>query len=215
MGLSTDRIVNNQASTLEHLFCSICHEVLWHPVTCGTCEHSFCETCINEWFQHQQRCPNTCEYQQRARVPHLLTQLLSQLKATCKNTTNGCIEIIPYEALEKHEQTCLYEMRKCQGCLKSILKQNVDQHELQCEYLEILCINCQATYRRRDTHNAIECLRNQMKNQNNLFELKITSLENDLKRQTELLNNIDQQQKTLIGQLDKQSREAEGRQWIR
>ncbi|CAF0928916.1 unnamed protein product [Adineta steineri] len=102
-------------------------------------------------------------------------------------------------------------MKKCQGCLKSILKQNADQYELQCEHVEIFCINCQATYRRRDTHNAIVCLRNQMKNQNDLFELKLTSLENELKRQTELLINIDQQQKALIGHLDKQSRLAEGK----
>ncbi|CAF1319217.1 unnamed protein product [Rotaria sordida] len=215
MGLSTNRIVNNQSSPLEHLFCSICHEILWHPVTCGTCEHSFCEACLNQWFQRQQRCPNTCEYHQRTRVPYLLTQLLSQLKVTCKNTANGCTEIIPYEALEKHEQACGYEMKKCSGCLKSILKQDAEQHELQCDYVEILCMYCQAMYRRRDTHNTIECLRNQMKNQNDRFELKLTSLENDLKRQTELLNNIDQQQKALIERLDRQAREAEGKKCIR
>lgn len=211
MGLSTDHIVNVLPSSIEHLLCSICHEILWRPVTCETCEHSFCEACLSQWFQRQQRCPNTCEYRQRARSPHLLVQLLSQLKVTCKNMSNGCTQVIPYEGLENHEQTCGYEMKSCQGCLQSLLKQDLHRHELECDHVEILCNNCQVTYHRRDGHDGMQCLRNQMKNQNDLFERKITSLENDARRQTELLNSMNQQQKTFIERLDQQSREAEGK----
>ncbi len=214
MGLSTDRIVNGNPSFLENLLCPICHEILWHPVTCETCEHSFCEVCLNQWFQRQKQCPNTCEYRQRARSPCLLTQMLSSLKVVCKNTANGCIEIIPYEILEKHEQTCGYELKKCQGCLQPLLKQDVDRHELQCDHVEILCNNCQITYRRLDGHDAMQCLRNQMKNQNDLFERKLTLLENHVRQQTELLHNMDQQQKLLIERLDRQFREAEGKKYL-
>lgn len=210
MGLTTDRIVNVRNSPIEHLLCMICHEIVWHPVTCETCEHSFCEACINQWFQRQQWCPNRCEYRQRARLPHLFAQMLSELKVTCKNAVNGCNEILPYEALEKHEQTCGYEIKMCQGCLEPLLKQDVDRHELHCDHIEILCNNCQVTYRRRDGHDAMQCLRNQMKNQNDLLERKLASTENDLRQQTELLNNIDQQQKALLERLDRRSREAEG-----
>ena len=214
MGLSTERIVNSNASSIEHLLCTICHEILWHPVTCETCEHSFCEACLSQWFERKQQCPNNCEYRKRTRSPPLLVQLLSSLKVICKNSPNGCSEIVPYELLEKHEQACGYEMKNCQGCLQRLLKKDVNQHELQCGRVEILCNNCHVTYRRREGHDTIQCLRNQMKNQNDLFEQKLTSLENDVKLQTNLLQDINQQQKTVIDRLNKQAREAEGRKYI-
>lgn len=43
------------ASFEKELICSICTEVLYQPLTILNCLHTFCGSCLKEWFSHQHR----------------------------------------------------------------------------------------------------------------------------------------------------------------
>ena len=64
---STNRIPSTSSSLPEKLrkdlMCAICHEVVYPPVALQ-CGHTFCQPCINWWFDHDTagRCP-TCRRQ--------------------------------------------------------------------------------------------------------------------------------------------------------
>lgn len=43
------------ASFEKELECSICTEILYQPLTILNCLHTFCGSCLKEWFHHQHR----------------------------------------------------------------------------------------------------------------------------------------------------------------
>jgi hypothetical protein len=45
-----------------------------------------------------------------------LNNLLSKLQIYCAYAPNGCQDVVLYDALEKHEETCQYERTPCQIC---------------------------------------------------------------------------------------------------
>ncbi|UJR12110.1 hypothetical protein I4U23_016288, partial [Adineta vaga] len=123
------------------------------PLTCETCENSFCNNCITLWLEkHPDICPNNCDYKQRQRPPLLLVQLLSKLQITCKNHHTGCKDILSYESLEEHERQCGFQLEQCTGCSEAMLKKERN--------IELQCHVCQGKYRRVIGHNEVECLQN-------------------------------------------------------
>jgi len=139
--LDSNRIcADNRYSQLgSELICSICHNVLWKPVACATCENAFCAGCIRTWAtkQHncfrQGTCPFYCEFQEK-RAPPILNSLLSKLQLYCAYAPNGCQEVLAYDALERHEQTCPAEQTPCQICGKPVShRDGNEKHEVhQC-----------------------------------------------------------------------------------
>ncbi len=102
------------------LLCCICQNVLWKPVACSTCENAFCASCIRTWTNKQNSfgqatCPFHCRFQEK-RAPPILNNLLSKLQIYCAYAPNGCQEVVLYDALEKHEETCQYERTPCRIC---------------------------------------------------------------------------------------------------
>ncbi len=102
------------------LLCCICQNVLWKPIACATCENAFCARCIRTWTNQQPSsrqviCPFNCIFEEK-RAPPILNSFLSKLRISCAYAPNGCEEIVPYDALEKHEQTCTHERTPCQIC---------------------------------------------------------------------------------------------------
>lgn len=55
---NTAQVVNTTGGLLsfeKELICSICTEVLYTPLTILNCLHTFCGSCLKEWFYHQHR----------------------------------------------------------------------------------------------------------------------------------------------------------------
>ncbi|CAF1214819.1 unnamed protein product [Adineta steineri] len=135
--LDSSRIyVDGQYSGLgSELICSICHNVLWKPVACSTCENAFCVKCIRSWtdkqIDYRATCPFNCVFKEK-RVPPILNSLLSKLQFYCAYASNGCEQLLPYDALEKHEETCSYERIPCGICEKPISNRDPNnKHELR------------------------------------------------------------------------------------
>ncbi|CAF0766748.1 unnamed protein product [Didymodactylos carnosus] len=161
MGLSTERIETYGTTPVKHVTCSICKDILWKPQTCNTCKNAFCKECLDYWFnRHHNTCPMMHHYK-NDRVPPLLNDMLSELRIFCYNKTNGCTDVLSYDALEQHElKGCNYQKVNCHGCKIPMLKKDLDQHESECDQIEINCDLCETKYRRKDVHEEAQCLQN-------------------------------------------------------
>ncbi|CAM4953960.1 unnamed protein product [Rotaria socialis] len=167
MGVSTDRIRGSPGLNLDHLECCICHEILWKPVACQSCETPFCSACIRQWLnEYPAQCPNRCQAYNERKCPPFVAKVLSQLKVACVYDSNGCEEIISYEALDKHEVECGFQLHRCSGCQSEILKKDLNNHEINCEAIEIVCPDCRIVYKRGDAtkiHTETVCLKEQLR----------------------------------------------------
>jgi hypothetical protein len=77
-GVSTDRIKDVSGIKVNHLECSICHDVLWKPIACQSCETPFCSACMHRWLSDN---PNKCPNRTRTEnVLHLLLNCLLNYK---------------------------------------------------------------------------------------------------------------------------------------
>ncbi|UJR11011.1 hypothetical protein I4U23_015195 [Adineta vaga] len=124
--LDSDRVVDGPPE--PELLCSICQNVLWKPVACITCENAFCSKCIHMWIERldvscQTTCPFKCNFNKK-RAPPILNSLLSKLKIYCVYRDNGCQQILNYDVLENHQQTCDYKDIVCPVCQMCITKQD-------------------------------------------------------------------------------------------
>ncbi|KAJ9662167.1 hypothetical protein H2198_001518 [Neophaeococcomyces mojaviensis] len=52
---ATTNTANGPSNFEKELICSICTEILYQPLTILDCLHSFCGSCLKEWFSHQHR----------------------------------------------------------------------------------------------------------------------------------------------------------------
>lgn len=184
----TERVTNLNLEHSDLVHCPICHNILWKPVTCNSCENSFCFQCIEKWLFEQQeqiiecihnenendyitkclsltRCPFNCSPFQQRKCPPLLISILSKLKIQCRNKYSGCQQILCYEQLEKHEEElCSYRIIQCLGCKQNMFKEIYDneQHLFKCIYIELQCMKCQSIFKRKDQHTQLDCMEKQI-----------------------------------------------------
>ncbi|CAF2430701.1 unnamed protein product [Rotaria sp. Silwood2] len=165
VGLAPDRVRNQSGDISEDLHCSICHNILWKSVACQTCETHYCSVCIKKWLHEgRNQCPVGCEpFVERACSRFIVTPL-AKLQVTCTYEPNGCREILPYEAVEKHEVECGFQAQRCAGCHSSFAKKEIEQHKSQCPLIEITCEDCKIVYKKGDasqSHTDMICLKEQ------------------------------------------------------
>ncbi|CAF1465285.1 unnamed protein product [Rotaria sordida] len=166
-GVPFERIRGSPGFNVNNLECSICHELLWKPVACRTCETPFCSTCINQWLiNHPNQCPNQCQIFAERKCPPFIVKLLSQLQIACFYQSTGCNEIISYEGLDKHEIECNFQSQQCPGCQLQIIKEDFDNHISNCTSIELTCQDCKIVYKRGDAdrkHTENICLKEQLR----------------------------------------------------
>ncbi len=94
-GLSSSRVKDASSINVNYLECSICHDVLWKPVACQSCETPFCSACINRWLSNNpNKCPNRCKSYQERKCPPFVAKLLADLQISCFYKSNGCQEVV-------------------------------------------------------------------------------------------------------------------------
>ncbi|CAF1147110.1 unnamed protein product [Adineta steineri] len=168
MGLATGRVRCSTEIDLQDLHCStICKDILWKPLACQQCETHFCLKCIAEWLKNNpNQCPLRCDSFIQRPCSKFIARQLAKLQLVCINWPNGCNEVIPYEALEKHEMVCEYQHVKCTGCQLEMLQKNVTEHQSQCSAIVARCDDCKMVYKHVDTltqHSDLICLRKQFR----------------------------------------------------
>ncbi len=93
-GLSSNRVCGPPGVNIIDLECNICHDILWKPVACQTCETPFCSACVNQWVNSNSNCPNGCKVYIERKCPPFVTKLLAHLQTTCFYQSKGCPEVI-------------------------------------------------------------------------------------------------------------------------
>lgn len=93
-GLSSDRVQGFSRIDLDDICCPICHNILWKPIACQSCETHFCTMCIDPWLENNPgKCPMRCSpYIERACSRFIIKQL-AKLKIDCIHQSNGCEEV--------------------------------------------------------------------------------------------------------------------------
>jgi hypothetical protein len=168
----SERVTNLNDQYADLVYCPICSHILWKPVTCNSCENSFCFQCIQIWLFEQQeqsfsfpRCPFNCSPYKERKCPPLLISILSKLTIECRNKSYGCQKILLYEQLEKHEEDfCQYKIVQCPGCKQNMFREMFEKNEhlLKCLYMEFQCIKCQSIFQRKDKHDQFDCIEKQI-----------------------------------------------------
>lgn len=117
----------------EELICSICGGVLQDPIQISTCEHTFCQICIEEWLSRSHICPIDripIEIDQLKSIPRILKNLLNRLDIRCEN--DGCTSIIKLDLLVNHLNDCQYSPKKLIQCKNhcgiTIFKDDISNH---------------------------------------------------------------------------------------
>jgi hypothetical protein len=94
-GISSDRVKGVSSINVNHLECSICHNVLWKPVACQSCETPFCSECIHQWLSdNPNQCPNQCESYKERKCPPFIAKLLAELQISCFYKSTDCQQVV-------------------------------------------------------------------------------------------------------------------------
>ncbi len=94
-GISSSRISDVSGIKVNHLECSICHDVLWKPIACQSCETPFCSACIDQWLaNNQNKCPNRCESYKDRKCHPFIAELLAGLQISCFYKSTGCEQVV-------------------------------------------------------------------------------------------------------------------------
>ncbi|CAF3686518.1 unnamed protein product [Adineta steineri] len=211
------RVTNLNLCHGDLVHCPVCDHILWKPVTCTSCENSFCFQCIQIWLFEQQeqiiecldnedendylaksfsltRCPFNCSPYIQRKCPSLLISILSKLTIECRNKIYGCEKILFYEQLEKHEEECCqYKIIHCSGCQQDMFKEHFDkeQHQLKCPNIKIKCTKCQSLFQRKDKHNEFDCMEKKidlLKQELIIFEEKSSKIYDIQRKKIEILD---------------------------
>lgn len=98
---------------------SICHHVVWQPVSCGTqkgCQTAFCSSCIDAWLKkcHSQDssrplCPHCKRPFARSCIPPILKSVLERIRLRCPHNSKGCRAVLSYNEVALHLSHCIYK----------------------------------------------------------------------------------------------------------
>ncbi|CAF0981752.1 unnamed protein product [Adineta steineri] len=187
IGLETERVQCSSEIDLSDLHCStICENILWKPVACQQCETHFCSMCITKWLgNNPNQCPMRCDNFIQRSCSKFIARQLAKLQIACIYQPNGCNEVISYEALEKHEMICGYQLVKCTGCLLEMLQKDLTEHQSKCASVLMTCEDCKIVCRQNDvlTHHSDRiCLREQLRQFQHKSQYEIRQLREQLRQ---------------------------------
>lgn len=93
-GLSSDRIRGPPGVKTDYVVCCICHDILWKPVACQSCETPFCSVCIHKWLaSNPAKCPKRCPQYIERKCPPIVATMLAELQVSCLYQSNSCNQV--------------------------------------------------------------------------------------------------------------------------
>ncbi|CAF1388092.1 unnamed protein product [Adineta ricciae] len=192
-GIEPTRIEGSCDLKLDDLKCGICEKIVWNVVTCENCGALFCSACVaNASDRSSNECVNGCRSFVETKVHRFIIEQLARLKIVCSNQPLGCIAIVHYDDLEKHEKECGYQQEECSGCHRLQLIKDYTNHLETCLMIAVECLKCHLAIPRGDIllHTECRCLIEQLRNNLNEHKLhtaeQFKQIEEGLKRNDEL-----------------------------
>ena len=115
-------IQQNQGSAFpaisDELACIICYEIIVDPVETLCCRQCSCSDCIKVWSKQRQTWPIDQKLLKKSDLKppcRIVTNILNEIKITCKYKDLGCTEIATIENEERHYSgsvQCKYQPQK-------------------------------------------------------------------------------------------------------
>lgn len=124
----------------RNLLCGICKEVFKKPLAMH-CGHTYCEECLEKWFDSARRMEKTCPVCRRdVRLSDIapvlaLRGFIEGLSVECENAVNGCKMVLKLGDLENHLKNCGYTLVECSGCDEMFSQNEIHEHRNKCAEL--------------------------------------------------------------------------------
>ncbi len=140
--------------------CPICNGILQQAVMCDNCDNCFCSACIDSYsHDHAGACRCCSSFVRRAFKPaSAIGRALNELRFYCVHRKAGCVQVLPYSALQSHEQDCGFRTVLCpnDGCGSPMLIVNMEYHLSVCEYRLVGCRFCGNKFSKKslETHES-------------------------------------------------------------
>lgn len=160
------RAVDYVGSYDHNLMCAICHCPFVAPVRLS-CEHVFCQRCVNQAFNHQSLYSRSCPSCRRTMdlpsinpVPKILDRILDDLLVRCPLRAEGCLEEMPRCQLQDHlDKYCPFHEVDCPCKECSLTVQRKDIDETRCLHYSVECGDCKRSIMKRDWehHRNLQC----------------------------------------------------------
>lgn len=143
------------------LLCTICHNLLWEPLACCSCDALVCKDCFKNLSDNESTCPsceNPFEVTQSAKWKNVVEVLLPLKIVKCKT----CPKSHPYNDSRDHAYECSLQKRKCiLGC--GVPTHFVDRDGIlthyfdECPEMDLICpINDESLKRKMiDSHECV------------------------------------------------------------
>jgi hypothetical protein len=159
--LPSAQVINRRDG--DDLVCSVCNGILWRPVTCGTCEKSFCEKCLRRLISKGCKCGDNDTPCVEGECSRRVIRRLSRLQITCKYKSNGCSVVVKYDSygsLVQHQKKCDYQLVECPSCEKNVIQKDLNQHIQNCPMVSVTCGHCHTSFLRQDeqAHSTAICI---------------------------------------------------------
>jgi len=158
-GIKKELIQGECLDYAEDLYCEICKNLCYQPVSCLTCHSLYCKNCIDAHLKvsNNNVCPKGCNLKICDLNPILL-KILKKIRVGCIH--EKCNKILLYSDFEPHISSCDLAEYCCasDGCTFGGEENTVKQHIENCEEFQISCCHCNETVKRKNFPvHTIEC----------------------------------------------------------
>ena len=104
----------------ESLICSICYDILDHPLECNNCHNLFCGNCIKDYLNSKDKfrrlyyCPLCRSKRNNFSENVEVNNLLSEYKKSGKKLCIKCNNVVEKNKYKSHINKCWHKCSKCQ-----------------------------------------------------------------------------------------------------
>ena len=137
--------------------CTVCSNVLHHPMLTGCCGQHYCKTCLDKWnsSSRQRKCPHCRVSNYSSMLNKSFERDTKSLKIFCTNNSLGCKWADELDKLSHHlesEQGCDFVRIKCVLCGENLNRGKLTKHlHDECLKRAYECEHCG----KKDTYMAI------------------------------------------------------------
>jgi Seven in absentia protein family. len=111
----TSKMDNISNDLLLELECPVCMEYMLPPIMMCKNGHNICNSCKS----NLDNCPSCRE--KLTDIKNLsLENICRKVKFPCRHAENGCKEVLPMDAVTKHQSECPYGLYKCPFVIASL-----------------------------------------------------------------------------------------------
>ena len=111
MGLSVEMFYETEE--LYEVKCALCTNVLESPRKLSNCRHHYCRTCIRDWLEGSDECPQCGVSGEIAQPTSEVLEAINNLPAKCYYQEFGCHTHVVYGQLASHTRRCEYRFTQC------------------------------------------------------------------------------------------------------